>query len=101
VDRLKGSLPDMPTGLDYDDGLSLSGSPRNDEGPRGFDIMTIAPVNSLSHLADALAEMGQGGDEKHRPDDGQCKNLRPDHIETGAAIKIAWERQRVRGGATA
>ena len=38
VDRLKGSLPDMPTGLDYDDGLSLSGSPRNDEGPRGFDI---------------------------------------------------------------
>ena len=49
--------------------------------------MTIAPVNASSHLADALSKMCQGGDEKHRADDGQCKHLWPNHIETGSAIE--------------
>ena len=40
------------------------------------DIMTIAPVNASIHLADALSKMYQGGDEKHRADNGQRKKLR-------------------------
>lgn len=49
--------------------------------------MTIAPVNASSHLADALSKMCQGGDEKHRADNGQCYKLRPDHVKTGTAIE--------------
>ena len=49
--------------------------------------MTIAPVSASSHLADALSKMRQGGDEKHRADNGQRKKLRPDHIEPRAAVE--------------
>ncbi len=61
--------------------------------------MTIAPVNASSHLADALSKMCQGGDEKHRADNGQCKKLRPDHIEACAAVEDRLGGgNKVRGG---